>query len=180
MSHSRRIAFTFAEKRSVGSGGNTHFASKPPVKKVKIKGVSSIVKKLIEELSSETSQDFRGYGRGNFDLYNTIINMEGQEEIAKRDLIKSYYNFGKALEDRYDHYKKNNPKRTAQALVNKEVRKQLPDSVLLANVQEKLFFSSSILAIIFEIATMYFFYANSEFLSLYCKMYIIVDFLDNL
>jgi hypothetical protein len=24
----------------------------------------------------------------------------------------------KALEDRYDHYKKNNPKRTAQALVN--------------------------------------------------------------
>jgi len=107
-------------------------ASKPPVKKVKIKGVSSIVKKLIEELSSETSQDSEVMEEGTggfFDLYNTIINMEGQEEVAKRDVIKSYYNFGKALEDRYDHYKKNNPKRTAQALVNKEVRKQLPDSV---------------------------------------------------
>ena len=39
---------------------------------------------------------------------------------------------------------------------------------------------SSIWAIIFELATMYLFYANSEFLSLYCKMYIFVDFLDNL
>ncbi|CAB5367308.1 unnamed protein product [Rhizophagus irregularis] len=29
----------------------------------------------------------------------------------------------------YDHYKKNNPKRTAQALVNKEVREQHPGSV---------------------------------------------------
>src|SRR5436190_22179600 len=55
--------------------------------------------------------------------------MEGQEEIAKRNVIKSYYNFRKALEDRYDHYKKNNSKRTAQALVNKEVQNQLPDSV---------------------------------------------------
>ncbi|CAI2194225.1 10660_t:CDS:2, partial [Funneliformis geosporum] len=36
---------------------------------------------------------------GFFDLYNTIINMEEQEEIAKRNVIKSYYNFGKALED---------------------------------------------------------------------------------
>ena len=46
-----------------------------------------------------------------------------------RDVIKSYYNFGKALGDRYDHYKKNNLKRTAQALINREVRNQLPDSV---------------------------------------------------
>ena len=75
-------------------------ASKPPVKKVKIKGVSSIVKKLIEELSSETSQDSEVMEEGTggfFDLYNTIINMEGQEEVAKRDVIKSYYNFGKAV-----------------------------------------------------------------------------------
>jgi len=65
-------------------------------------------------------------GTGDFfDLYNTIINMEGQEEIAKRNVIKSYYNFRKAL----DHYKKNNPKRTVQVLVNKEVRNQLSDSV---------------------------------------------------
>jgi hypothetical protein len=82
-----------------------------------------------EELSSEASQDSEDMEEGTGDffvLYNTIINMEGQEEIAK---WKSYYNFGKALEKRYAHYKKNNPKRTAQALVNKEVRNQLPASV---------------------------------------------------
>jgi hypothetical protein len=108
------------------------------MKKTGEKKISGMLKKLIEELSdpkgtpSETSQDFEITEKrtGNFfDLYNTIIDMEGQEEIVKREVIKSYYNFGKALEDRYDHYKKNNPKRTAQALVNKEVRKQLPDSV---------------------------------------------------
>ena len=102
------------------------------MKKAGEKKVSGTLKKLIEELSSETSQDSEVMEEGTgdfFDLYNTIINMEGEEEIAKRNVIKSYYNFGKALEDRYDHYKKNNPKRTAQALVNKEVRNQLPDSV---------------------------------------------------
>ncbi|CAG8696720.1 8709_t:CDS:2 [Rhizophagus irregularis] len=49
--------------------------------------------------------------------------------VAALYIIKSYYNFGKALENSYDHYKKNNPKRTAQALVNKEVREQHPGSV---------------------------------------------------
>lgn len=53
--------------------------------------------------------------------------MEGQEEIAKWDVIRSYFNFGKVLDDLYNYYKKDNPKRTAQALVNKEVREQLPN-----------------------------------------------------
>ncbi|CAB5335218.1 hypothetical protein RhiirA5_444450 [Rhizophagus irregularis] len=69
-------------------------------------------------------------GAGSFfDLYNAIINTEGQVEIANQDVIRSYYNFGKALADRYEHYKENNPNRTAQTLVNEEVRKQLPVSV---------------------------------------------------
>ncbi|EXX69030.1 hypothetical protein RirG_099620 [Rhizophagus irregularis DAOM 197198w] len=51
--------------------------------------------------------------------------MEGEEEIAKQNVIKSYYNFGKALEDHYDHYKKNNPKRTAQALLPNSVSDDL-------------------------------------------------------
>ncbi|GBC10810.1 hypothetical protein RclHR1_09920009, partial [Rhizophagus clarus] len=42
-------------------------------------------------------------GTGDFfDLYNSIINMEGQEEIAKRDVIKSYYNFGEWALKIYD------------------------------------------------------------------------------
>ncbi|PKY58768.1 hypothetical protein RhiirA4_480955 [Rhizophagus irregularis] len=120
------------KKRPNDSGESTEKSSSKKVIKAGKKKVSGTLKKLIEELSSETSQDSEVMekGTGNFfDLYNTIINMEGEEEIAKRNIIKSYYNFGKALEDRYDHYKKNNPKRTAQALVNKEVRNQLLDSV---------------------------------------------------
>ncbi|CAB4495817.1 unnamed protein product [Rhizophagus irregularis] len=119
---------------------STKKSSSKKVKKAGEKKVSGTLKKLIKELSSETSQDSEVMEEGTgdfFDLYNTIINMEGEEEIAKRNVIKSYYNFGKALEDRYDHYKKNNPKRTAQALVNKEVRNQLSDSVSDDLLQKK-------------------------------------------
>uniref|UniRef100_U9SIX0 Uncharacterized protein n=1 Tax=Rhizophagus irregularis (strain DAOM 181602 / DAOM 197198 / MUCL 43194) TaxID=747089 RepID=U9SIX0_RHIID len=103
---------------------STKKSSSKKVKKAGEKKVSGTLKKLIEKLFSETSQDSEVIEKGTGDffyLYNTIINMEGEEEIAKQNVIKSYYNFGKALEDHYDHYKKNNPKRTAQALVNKEV-----------------------------------------------------------
>ena len=90
------------------------------------------LKKLIEELSSKISQDPENIevGTSDFsDLYNVIVKMEGQVEITNRAVIKSYYSFGKALDVRFEQYMKNNPKRTAQALVNKEVRKQLPDSI---------------------------------------------------
>ena len=40
-----------------------------------------------------------------------------------------YHAKNPTLENRYNYYKKNNLKRTAQALVNKEVRSQLPNSV---------------------------------------------------
>ncbi|GES96327.1 hypothetical protein GLOIN_2v1769762 [Rhizophagus clarus] len=90
-----------------------------------------MLEKLIEELISETSQDPEiakegipplGSGSGTFfDLYNVIDVMEGQEEVAKWAVIKSYFNFGKALNDQFSHYLKTNPKRTAQALVNQEV-----------------------------------------------------------
>ncbi|GBC07751.1 hypothetical protein RclHR1_07680005 [Rhizophagus clarus] len=76
--------------------------------------------KKAKKTKKEETEDF-------FDLYNSIINMEGQEEIAKRDVIKSYFNFRKALDDCFNYYKKDNPKRTAQALVNKKVQEQLPN-----------------------------------------------------
>ncbi|CAG8852723.1 36321_t:CDS:1, partial [Gigaspora margarita] len=103
--------------------------AKKPVKKE-----SHILKDLIKELSTESStpQDpvTRKEKVNNFvDLYNNITHAETQNEIINREVITSYYFFGKALEDRYDYYKKSNPKRTAQALVNKEVRSQLPNSV---------------------------------------------------
>jgi len=63
-------------------------AKKNGEKKGSRKGqVSGTLKKLIEELSSETSQDSEVMEKGTggfFDQYNTIINMEGQEEVATR------------------------------------------------------------------------------------------------
>ncbi|GBB91389.1 hypothetical protein RclHR1_18660001 [Rhizophagus clarus] len=68
-----------------------------------------MLEKLIEELNSETSLDPEiakegilplGSGSRNFfDLYNAIDVMEGQEEVAKWTVIKSYFNFEKALND---------------------------------------------------------------------------------
>ncbi|KAF0403875.1 hypothetical protein F8M41_009162 [Gigaspora margarita] len=63
------------------------------------------------------------------DLYNNITYAEAQNEITNQEVITCYDLFGKTLVDRYEYYKTNNPKRTTQALVNKEVSKQLPSTV---------------------------------------------------
>ena len=48
--------------------------------------------------------------------------MREQEEIAKRNVIKSYFNFKKAFDDCFNYYKKDNPKHTTtQIFVNKKV-----------------------------------------------------------
>ncbi|KAF0490022.1 hypothetical protein F8M41_022009 [Gigaspora margarita] len=119
------------------------YSNKPSNKKTKqIKKESLTLKKLIKELSTEpsTSQDpvTRKENTNNFvNLYNNITNAETQNEIINQDIVTSYYLFGKALEEKYNHYKKNNPKHTAQALVNKEVRSQLPNSVSNDLLQKK-------------------------------------------
>ncbi|RGB33914.1 hypothetical protein C1646_761147 [Rhizophagus diaphanus] len=77
---------------------------------------------LVQEVMEERVGSF-------FDLYNAIVKMEEQAGIANRDVIKSYFNSGKALTERFDHFMKSNPKRTSQILVNEEVREQLPVSV---------------------------------------------------
>jgi hypothetical protein len=84
-----------------------------------------MLEKFIEELGRLWKRELEVF----FDLYNAIVKMEEQAENANRDVIKSYFNFGKALADRFDYYMKANPKRTSQALVNEEVREQLPVSV---------------------------------------------------
>ncbi|KAF0514681.1 hypothetical protein F8M41_017531 [Gigaspora margarita] len=119
------------------------FLDKLSNKKVKqIKKELLTLKKLIEELSTEPSTPqglvTNKENANNFvDLYNNITHAETENEIINREVITSYYIFSKALEDKYDHYKKNNPKRTALALVNKEVRSQLPNSVSDDLLQKK-------------------------------------------
>jgi hypothetical protein len=105
---------------------STDKASNKKAKKLVNRNDFPKLKKLIEELSSETSQEpeIIEVGTSDFsDLYNVIVKIEGQIEITNQAVIKLYYNFGKALDVRFEQYMKNNPKRTAQALVNKEVRK---------------------------------------------------------
>ncbi|CAG8643833.1 5584_t:CDS:2, partial [Racocetra persica] len=91
-------------------------------------------KKLIKELSTEpsTSQDpvTRKENANNFvNLYNNITYAETQNKIINQNIVTSYYFFGKAPIDRYKYYKTNNPKYTAQALVNKEISEQLPTTI---------------------------------------------------
>ncbi|CAG8679164.1 33899_t:CDS:1, partial [Racocetra persica] len=110
------------------------------VKKSDEKKDSNVVKKLIDELSIETSQisEVNEESTGNFhDLYLAINRAEEQSEHVNQLVIKSYYDFGKAFEERYEYYRKNNPKRTAQALVNKEVGKQLPESVSETSLRKR-------------------------------------------
>ncbi|CAG8702893.1 3874_t:CDS:1, partial [Ambispora gerdemannii] len=47
-------------------------------------------------------------------LYQNIINVEEISKKTIQEVILHYFYFGKALEERLNHYKKNNPKRTAQ------------------------------------------------------------------
>src|SRR5205814_1526825 len=59
----------------------------------------------------------------NQGIYKKIF--RSADRTREQEVIHLYYSFGKALEDRLDHYKRSNKERTAQALVNEEVRNQL-------------------------------------------------------
>ena len=118
---------------------------KPPSKKKKSSSRedSPVLKKLIDELSTDVSGTSEVINNARKDtsnflyLYNRIDQAESKNETTNQDVIRCYYCFGKALEDRFEHYKKTNPKRTAQALVNEEVRKQLPHTLSDALLRKK-------------------------------------------
>lgn len=60
-------------------------------------------------------------GSINFhDLYIKIVNAS-----KNQGLIRSHYNFGKALKDHLGYYKTNHLKQTAKVFVNDRVRNQL-------------------------------------------------------
>jgi hypothetical protein len=97
-----------------------------------------LLKTLVRELTSNANQvseisfddNFVEMDTPNYaKLYDAISKAEEDSKSANQVVIKRYYDFGKSLEERYDHYQKNNPKRTAQAKVNDELRKQLPESI---------------------------------------------------
>jgi hypothetical protein len=124
-------------------------SSNKKVKKQVEKEDSHILKKLISELSTDTSKNTEilqsksvpETNTINFlNLYQKIVESEDINKKTSQDVILCYFHLGKALEDRFNHYRKTNPKRTAQGLVNNEVRTQIPESVsesLLRKTKER-------------------------------------------
>ncbi|CAG8660441.1 10931_t:CDS:1, partial [Ambispora gerdemannii] len=55
---------------------------------------------------------------------------ESKSEIASKEVIESYFNFGEAMKKHFDHYKNlKYRERACLALVNDEIWKQLPDNI---------------------------------------------------
>ncbi|RHZ45074.1 hypothetical protein Glove_692g52 [Diversispora epigaea] len=111
-------------------------SKKPSIKKVKIlvkKEESPILKKLIEELTStvsEKSEKVTEVDENNTNFlpeaatswlfhYNKITHAESKSEIANREVIECYFNFGEAMRKRFEHYRNlNHGERACLALVN--------------------------------------------------------------
>ncbi|CAG8650611.1 7601_t:CDS:1, partial [Paraglomus brasilianum] len=114
----------------------SEFTSKSSSKKVKkhvSKEDSPILKKLIEELTSTIPENSKkaievNESTNNFLYhYNKIMQTESK---ASREVIESYFNFGEAMKKRFDYYKNlKHGDRACLALVNDEIRKQLPDNI---------------------------------------------------
>ncbi|CAG8758042.1 18475_t:CDS:2, partial [Racocetra fulgida] len=73
-----------------------------------------ILKDLIKELftkhrTSQTSVVKKENANNFVNLYNNITTAEAQNEITNQEVIICYYHFGKALDNKYDYYKKSNP-----------------------------------------------------------------------
>ncbi|RHZ86723.1 hypothetical protein Glove_46g13 [Diversispora epigaea] len=114
-------------------------SKKLSIKKVKIpvkKEKSPILKKLIEELTStvsEKSEKVTEVDENNANFlfhYNKITYAESKNEIANREVIECYFNFGEAMRKRFEHYRNlNHGERACLALINEEIRKQIPDDI---------------------------------------------------
>ncbi|CAG8796323.1 18238_t:CDS:2, partial [Gigaspora margarita] len=67
------------------------------------------------------------------EIESVVDSMPGSQDldlmVTSPALFKSPIITQKTLIDRYEYYKTNNPKHTAQALVNKEISKQLPTTI---------------------------------------------------
>ncbi|PKY30419.1 hypothetical protein RhiirB3_474811, partial [Rhizophagus irregularis] len=105
---------------------------------------SNILKKLIRELSSDTTRlseikEKRALyreavrevesDRTFFDLYLKITNTEERSEKARNEVIFAYYYFGEELEKRLAHYRKTNEEHEAKKKLYDAVKDQLPKEV---------------------------------------------------
>ncbi|CAG8628786.1 15397_t:CDS:2, partial [Gigaspora margarita] len=92
---------------------------------------SSIIKKIIKELSTNTfgiskvSEEVNVSSSDFLQLSNKIDHAESKNEDTTRELIESYFNFGKAIYKRYKELKAIHDKVGATVIVRNEVRKEI-------------------------------------------------------
>ncbi|CAG8500248.1 6202_t:CDS:2, partial [Scutellospora calospora] len=104
----------------------------------------SELKRLIKELTAENPriteiwEEESENSENLLHLYNKITNAEIRKEIANREVIKSYYLFGKVLIQRFKYYSdKSFNVHQAQMAVNEELEKQLPGTTKNARNKRK-------------------------------------------
>ncbi|CAG8649587.1 1145_t:CDS:2, partial [Ambispora gerdemannii] len=112
---------------------------------------SPILKRLIQELSTDGPEDTVALQTEsasetnttsvNFlNLYQKIVDAEGINKKTSQDVIRHYFHFGKAIDERCNHYRKGYPKRTSEGKVGDDIRKQIPNSIsesLLRKTKER-------------------------------------------
>ncbi|CAJ0833142.1 13362_t:CDS:2 [Entrophospora sp. SA101] len=70
---------------------------------------------------------------------DTLQSKKKNERKAQK-VIQSYYSLGKAIRDRFDHYKKlGNKEHTAHALVNEEIREHHPNILYVKETAQKIY-----------------------------------------
>jgi hypothetical protein len=113
---------------------------------------SNILKRLIRELSSDTTRisvikEKKGLQRESmqedrstqifFDLYFKITNAEERNEKARHELIIAYYHYGEELEKRLVHYREGYKEHEALKKLYDEVKDQLPKEVTKNAIRKK-------------------------------------------
>ena len=118
-------------------GASTENSSSKKVKKTGRKKVSSMLKKLIEELLTDVPVSTAGENLEEanesatsifLQLSDKIDNAETKNESASRGLIFSYFDFGEAVFKRYKELKLEHGKDGSLALVKSEVREAIPET----------------------------------------------------
>ncbi|CAG8765060.1 40816_t:CDS:1 [Gigaspora margarita] len=128
---------TTQKKRTRKLSASTEKSSSKKARKTGGKKVSSMLKKLIEELLADTPVPTIGKNLEKANesatsifllLSDKIDNAETKNEDVSRSLIFSYLDFGEAVFKRYKELKPEHGKDGSQALVKSEVRKAIPEA----------------------------------------------------
>ncbi|CAG8669967.1 8522_t:CDS:1, partial [Cetraspora pellucida] len=104
---------------------------------------SSILKKIIKELSTDTfdiskvSEEVNVNSSNFWQLSNKINHAESKNEDATKELIKSYFNFGEIIYNQYKELKAIYGKVGTTTIVKDEFRKEISKIKFINNVLQK-------------------------------------------